>query len=98
MWKVKDNVDGKTKLENAKIIKEEIEGLKKDIKEIISLEIGINIVEGGQAYDIVLDSQFASIEDLSIYQKHPNHLEVVKSLGKLLESRVVIDYEMDTII
>lgn len=94
MWKIKENVEGRSKLENAKLVKDSMEGLKEDIKEIINIEVGINIVEAEQAYDIVLNSEFASLEDLSIYQKHPAHLEVVKFAGPFLESRVVIDYEV----
>lgn len=94
MWKLKDDVEGRSKLENSKLVKESMEGLKKDIKEIISIEVGINIVEGDQAYDLVLNSKFASLGDLDIYQKHPAHVEVVKFASPLLESRVVIDYEV----
>ena len=96
MWYIKDNGNGKSKLENAKIIKQSIEGLKKDIKEIVEIEVGINVVEGDQSYDIVLESQFARLEDLKTYQKNPVHVEVVKSLADLLGSKVVVDYEMNT--
>ena len=94
MWKVKDNVEGRTKLESAKLVKERIEGLKKDIKEIVNIEVGINIVEAEQAYDLVLNSEFENLEDLDIYQKHAAHVEVVKFVGQFLESRVVIDYQV----
>ena len=94
MWKIKENVEGRSKLENAQIVKESIEDLKKDIKEIMNIEVGINMVEGEQAHDIILNSEFASLEDLDIYQKHPAHLEVVKLIGPFLESRVVVDYEV----
>lgn len=94
MWELKDNVEGRSKLENAKLVKNRMEALKKDIKEIINIEVGINIVEGEQAKDLVLNSEFASLDDLDIYQKHPAHLEAVKFAGLFLESRVVIDYEV----
>lgn len=94
MWKIKENLEGRSKLENAKLVKNSMESLKKEIKEIINIEVGINIVEAEQAYDIVLYSEFASLEDLSIYQKHPAHLEAVKFVSPFLESRVVIDYEV----
>lgn len=94
MWKIKGNVEGRSKLENGELVKAKIEALKKDIEEIINIEVGINIVEAEQAYDIVLNSEFASLEDLGIYQKHPAHLEVVKFISLFLESKVVIDYEV----
>ena len=94
MWKIREGMEGRSKLENGKLIKENMEALKKEIKEIINIEVGINIVEAEQAYDLVLNSEFASLEDLNIYQKHPAHVEAVKFAGPFLECRVVIDYEV----
>ena len=94
MWKIKENVEGRSQLENGKLVKDRMEALKNEIKEIINIEVGLNIVEAEQAYDIALYSEFASLEDLNIYQKHPAHLEVVKFAGQFLESRVVIDYKV----
>ena len=94
MWKLKDNAEGNDKVENAKIIKEELEALKKEVKEIKSIEVGVNIVSGEQAYDVVLYSEFENIEDLNAYQKHPAHLRVGEFVGKVREDRVVVDYEV----
>lgn len=96
MWKIKDNGNGKSTLENAKMIKQAIEALKEDINEIINIEVGINVIEGNDAYDIVLNSQFESVENLKTYQKHPAHVEVVKSIADLLGAKAVVDYEMNT--
>ena len=65
MWKIKDNVEGKSKLENAKDIKKKLEELNGKIKEIHKLEVGINIVNDPQAHDLILYSQFNSIDELS---------------------------------
>lgn len=94
MWNVKEDVEGRSKLENARLIKRKMEELKDSIEEIVNLEVGINIVEGDNAKDIVLSAEFASLKDLDIYQKHPAHLEVVQFARKFLEERVVIDYEV----
>lgn len=94
MWKIKEDVEETSKLESAKIVKETIEALKKDIKEIINLEVGINIIEGEGAYDIILNAEFASLEDLGIYQKHPAHVAVVKIISQYLEAKVFVDYEL----
>lgn len=93
MWKLKDIYDGKSKLENAKIIKEKIESLKNIIEEIKEIEVGINVYNDPQSYDVVLVSSFNSIEDLEKYQKHPEHIKVAEFIGKVRESRVVVDYE-----
>ena len=94
MWNIKENVEGRTKLENGKIIKEKMEELKDLIEEIVTLEVGINIVEGKGARDLVLNAEFNNLEDLDIYQKHPDHVKLVEFVGPYLENRAVIDYEI----
>jgi hypothetical protein len=93
MWKLKEFAEGKNKLENAQIIKRDLEALQDKIKEIRHIEVGININESEQAYDVVLYSEFNSIEDLNIYQNHQEHLRVAEFVGKVREARVVTDYE-----
>lgn len=94
MWKLKDNAEGKERYENARFIKEQLEALKNDIKEIVKIEAGINIVDDPGAYDLILYSEFEDKEGLAIYQKHPSHVKVAEYIGKVRESRVVVDYEI----
>ena len=42
MWKLKEFAEGKTKAENALIMKENLERLVGIVPEIISLQVGIN--------------------------------------------------------
>ena len=93
MWKIKEDVDGKTKIESSKIIKDMLESLKDKVEEIVELKAGVNILESDSSYDLVLDSKFKTNEDLNTYQKHPEHLKVGKDIAKYIESRVVVDYE-----
>lgn len=94
MWKIKDNVDGKSKEENAINVKKKMEELRDKINEIITLEIGINIADDPMAHDIILYSEFNNVEDLNMYQNHPEHLKVVQYAKQFLESRIVVDYEI----
>ncbi|AYE33509.1 Dabb family protein [Clostridium septicum] len=94
MWKLKDNAEGENKITNANKIKKLIEDLKELISEIKFIEVGINIKEGSQAYDIVLNSEFSSLEDLDSYQKNKKHLEVAKFISKVSEERAVVDYRI----
>ena len=91
MWKLKDFAEGKSRGENIKYIKGELEKLKDSIKEIKFLEVGEN-VNADKSYDAVLYSEFDSLEDLEIYQNHPDHKKVAEYVGKVRESRVVGDY------
>ena len=92
MWKLKEFAEGKSKMENAKEIKSRLENLKGKINEIDVIEVGININNSVQSYDVVLYSEFKDEDDLERYQKHPEHVKVGEFIGKVREDRVVADY------
>lgn len=94
LFKLLDEAEGKSKLENAMLLKEQLEALKDVIPEISKIKVYINHVDAAQDnYDIVLDSEFASFEDLGIYSRHPEHVKIGKYLQKVRMSRSAIDYE-----
>ena len=93
MWKLKDQELGRTKRENALEIKNRLMALRGIIPEIVSMEIGINENETDPlAYDAVLIMTFNSMEDLSIYKNHPEHLKVSAFVKQVRVSRTVVDY------
>jgi len=92
MWTLKEEALGKTKVEIAEIFKEKLEGLKSEIKEIVDIEVGINICDSDQAFDVVLYSTFKNSDDLAIYQKHPKHVEVGEFVAQVKVDRRVVDY------
>lgn len=94
MWKLKESAEGNDKEENAKIIKAKIEKLKDQIDIIVDIELGINLVEDPSAYDIVLYSVFKDKDDLDKYATNPMHLEIVDFVKKVVDSRIVVDYEI----
>ncbi len=89
MWKLKET---ELKTNTPEELKEKLLGLKEKISVIKSIEVGINIVDANR-FDIVLIVDFDRIEDLSIYQNHPEHLLVVDFIKKVITERVAIDYE-----
>lgn len=98
MWKLKENALGKTKVENMVELKRVLLDMKPKIKEILNIEVGINI-EGLYAdnSDVVLIADFAGVKELEIYQNHPDH-EIVKAFVKEIKDhsaqRACVDYEM----
>lgn len=94
MWKLKDEAEGNSKVENAQIIKNSLEDLKGKINEIVNIEVGLNINKSDQAYDVVLYSTFNSLEDLDSYQKNPDHIKAGSFVKKVVSSRVVVDYQI----
>lgn len=94
MWKLKENAEGNTKEFNSLEIKRQIESLKGRIDKVLELEVGINFEESSQAYDVVLYSTFHSKDDLNYYHNHEEHLKVVNFIKKVIEKRIVVDYEV----
>ena len=88
MWKLKEFAEGNNKSENANIIKKSLESLKGEISEIKFIEVGININEAKQSYDVVLCSEFESMEALDRYQKLPKHVKAANFIKKAVEERM----------
>lgn len=95
LWKLKNSAEGASKEENKIKMKTGLEALKSKIPQIRHLEVGINMVPSDAAYDVALYSEFFSEKDLDGYQKHPAHLKIADFIGKIRESRVVVDYKTD---
>jgi len=95
MWKLKDFAEGKSKSENAHLMKERFEKIFPAIKEIKKLDVGINMDSSQYAnFDIVLDTWFENYDQMEIYQKHPLHIEISDWIGKIREARATVDYEI----
>ncbi|MBO5974624.1 MAG: Dabb family protein [Paludibacteraceae bacterium] len=92
MWKLKESANGKTKEENALLLKEKLEALVGEIAELRSLEVGINAIESDASYDIVLTTTFDNEADLKSYAVNPKHVLVSDFCSSIRESRVVVDY------
>ncbi|NTW58261.1 MAG: Dabb family protein [Nitrospirae bacterium] len=92
LFKLRENAESASKEANAKKIKRDLESLKGVIPQIRHMEVGINCIPGDAAYDVAIYSEFANEADLSIYAKHPEHVKVAEFVGKVRESRVVVDY------
>lgn len=90
-----DEAEGKSKMENAELIKSELENLINFIPEIKKIEVGINCPNAPKTnYDIALYSEFDNFDTLDIYQEHPEHKRVAAYIGKVRTSRAAVDYEV----
>jgi hypothetical protein len=92
MFKFKESEEGREKAGNMAALKAMLEALPAKVEEIRSFEVGVNFFEGMVAYDVVLVSEFESVEALYSYQKHPMHLKVADFVSKACTGRVVVDY------
>ena len=93
---LEEHAEGKTKAENALIVKNSLEELINYIPELKKIEVGINHPDAPQGnYDIALYCEFDTMADLDIYQNHPEHKRVAAYLTKVRTSRAAVDYESD---
>ncbi|AQS06290.1 Dabb family protein [Clostridium beijerinckii] len=61
---------------------------------LIDIQAEINIRPGESNYDIILITKFASLEDLDKYLIHPDHLEVAKFIGSVLDTQASVCYSL----
>ena len=94
LWSLKESALGRSKDENARIMKEKLEALRGAIPGLLHLEVGIDFGRGTQSDDVALYSEFDSRESLQGYQDHPAHLAAVAFIREVRDRRSVVDYEL----
>ncbi|GAA1447233.1 Dabb family protein [Leifsonia poae] len=79
--------------EQLAVMKRGLEGLPATIPEILSLEVGINALDGDN-FDIVLISDFADADALARYVAHPDHQVVAGYIRSVVGGRSAVDFEV----
>ena len=92
MWKLEESAMGKSREENALMIKSELEKLPSLIPQISSYEVGINVSNISRACDIALSSEFETEDDFEAYRSHPEHAKVVEKIQSVSSQAYVVDY------
>ena len=62
--------------------------------EIKKMEIGADISHTDMSMDMVLLTEFEDVAAMKRYAVHPEHVKVSTYVRKVIESRVVLDYDM----
>ena len=92
VWRFKDEALGATKAENLARARVAIEALRELVPQVRHLEVGVDIRADHDPSDLVIYSEFDSLEDLQAYQTHPEHVKVAQLIGEMRETRSVVDY------
>ncbi len=95
LWKLKPFAEGASREQNMATMQRELTALRGKIPQIKHLEVGAHLFPSDAAYDMALYSEFSNEQDLEAYQKHPEHVKVAEFVGKVRESRAVVDYKVD---
>ena len=95
MFKFLEEAQGRTKAENVAITVSMLEKLPETIPQIRASEVHVNAPgANGENCDLVLISDFDSLEDLAAYIVHPDHKAVGAFMRPVRESRACVDFEI----
>lgn len=94
LWRLNEAYSEKEKAAHIQTMQQELLSLKGKINELRSIAVYSNHDKAADSnHDLILDTEFNTLNDLSSYQVHPEHQAVVKSLGAIKKERAAIDYE-----
>ena len=90
MWRFKEE----NREENMAHARDILLALPALIPELKKMEVHFDITHTDMSMDLMLDTEFLSVEDMKIYANHPEHLKVSAFIRSVVESRVVLDAEI----
>lgn len=93
-WRLKEQALGNDKVRNAELVKQKLEALVGRIPGLLTLEVGIDFSRSADSADLVMFSEFESLEALEAYHHHPEHEAVKPFVGAVRSERRVVDYEV----
>ncbi len=93
MWKVTESGATGSGPVNALRVKRALEALNGRVPGLLKLEVGVSGTGEDGSSDIVLVSEFESMEALEGYRQHPTHLAVVPIVRAVCTDRRAVDYE-----
>jgi hypothetical protein len=64
------------------------------IPQLLSIEVGIDVIRSERSYDISLITEVESLESLHAYQVHPEHQKVIQHMNEFKESSIAVDYQL----
>jgi hypothetical protein len=94
LWKLKDTAGGRSKAENAGLMKERFEELANMLDGLRHLEVGLDLLHTEASADVVLYTEFESRAAYEAYDRHPAHQALASFITDLRIERRVIDYEV----
>lgn len=73
-------------------IRERLEGLRGQLA-AERIDVGVDLGDTEGNWHVVLDSDFATRDDLAAYQVHPAHVEAAAFIRSVVAARSCVDYE-----
>ncbi|MBQ8607832.1 MAG: Dabb family protein [Bacteroidaceae bacterium] len=92
LFKLKENLLIEEKKQIFEHFKSAIEALPQQIPSICKIQVATNC-NPSEDWDIVLESEFKSLDDVRLYATHPAHLAAGAILKEVKLNRACVDYE-----
>lgn len=93
MFKIKEFDTAEAKMAAMKGIKTSLEGLRDKIEVLKHIQVDFNC-NPAEAWDLILTTEFESLDDLNLYANHPEHVIIVKQVvAPVKTDRACVDYE-----
>ncbi len=94
MWSFADHAEGTDKATNLETARARLSDLSGLVPGMHAFEPVIAQPGLECTYDLVLYSEFDTVEALKAYATHPDHVAVAKFIGKVRTARACMDYEV----
>ncbi|MBA3019768.1 Dabb family protein [Propionicimonas sp.] len=94
MWRFADHAAGADKATNLELAKQQLLSLDALVPGMLKLEAVVPQDPFEHSYDLLLYSEFTSVEALKAYAGHPDHLAVGRFITEVRTERVCVDYEV----
>jgi diamine N-acetyltransferase len=72
-----------------------LRGLSGQVPQLMSIEVGVDVVHSERSYDLAIITRFANRADLEAYQAHPEHVKVLEYLRSVLAGSAAVDFERE---
>lgn len=93
MWNFADQAEGADKAANLAKAQTDLLALRGLVPGMGTFEVAIGAEPLEHSYDLVLYSEFDSVEALQAYATHPRHVAVAQFIGKVRTARACMDFE-----
>lgn len=94
MWQFADEAAGADKTANLAEAQRRLAALDGLVPGLRTLEPVIPVDGFEHSYDLVLYSEFDSVEALQAYATHPDHVAVAQFITEVRTERICVDYEV----
>lgn len=84
------------RLSQARTAAAAFEATRGTIAGVVDMQVGVNLVDAPDAWDLALSMRFENRVALEAYAHHPAHLEIKKLVGPMRMERKQVDFEWNT--